>query len=544
MHPVNRHITECVATLARHRPNHHAIIDVRESSTCVWSWSKLYREMLRISSVLLDLGVQPGEIVAYQLPNRTEFVAITLAILRIGGICCPLMPFFRERELLSALKRARPRVLFVPNQFRGRRHIAEIKTLEPRLETVKHIIVVTTGESKAPLPRRRRLNWMRLYRAIRSAPSPPYEFERRPPNPDAIAQLLFTSGTSGLPKGVLHRHDVLMKAAAMHAERSGMQPHDTIFVPSPMAHQTGFLYGMWLALMLGLPQITQDVWDPQRALRALREWRGTFFQAAPTFVSDLVYAAESGIRAPSSLRMVVPTGASPSPSLVRRAEHILHARIRGAFGTTEGCLATLSSPTDTAVSAATSDGPALPGVGLRICDDEDHVLPAGVEGNLQTNSPTMFAGYLEEPELTAKAYTADGWYRTGDLATIDTDGYLNITGRTTDIINRGGEKIPLRLVEQLLHEHPGVREVAIVAMPDTRLGERACAFVVATGSGSIHFEEMQRFLHSQGIAKPYWPERLELIDELPKTSSGKVRRYLLREWAKAFGSSTLPVVVA
>lgn len=541
---MNQHITECVATWAQTRPNDHAIIDVRESSTCVWSWSKVCREMLRISDVLLDLGVQSGETVAYQLPNRTEFVAITLAILRIGGICCPLMPFFRERELLSILNRARPRVLFVPNEFRGRRYIAEFKLLAPRLETVEHIIVVTTGESKAPIPNTEQPTWVRLYGAIRSIRNQPSEFEQRRTRLDAVAQLLFTSGTSGLPKGVLHRHDILMKAAVMHAERSGMQARDTIFVPSPMAHQTGFLYGMWLALMLGIPQITQAIWDPQRALRALREWHATFLQAAPTFVSDLVYAAESGIRAPSSLRMVVPTGASPSPSLVRRAEHVLHTRICGAFGTTEGCLATLSAPTDSLASAAMTDGSALPGVSLRICDGEDHVLSTGTEGHLQTSSPTMFAGYLDDPELTARAYTADGWYRTGDLATIDSDGYLHVTGRINDIINRGGEKIPLQLVEQLLQEHPAVREVAIVAMPDARLGERACAFVVTNGSGGIGFYEMQRFLHSQGLAKPYWPERLELIEELPKTESGKVQRYLLRERAKTLGPFEAPVTFA
>ena len=155
----------------------------------------------------------------------------------------------------------------------------------------------------------------------------------------------------------------------------------------------------------------------------------------------------------------------------------------------------------------------------------------GAEGNFEILTDTLFDGYLNRPDLTAEALSPDGWYRPGDLATIDADGYLRITGRVKDVINRGGEKVPVAEIEQLLYAHPAVAEVAIVAMPDERLGERACAFVVPAADGELDFAGMQEYLDGHRVTKTYWPERLELVDELPRTPSGKIQKYLLREQA-------------
>ena len=163
---------------------------------------------------------------------------------------------------------------------------------------------------------------------------------------------------------------------------------------------------------------------------------------------------------------------------------------------------------------------------------EGRTLPPGAEGHFEVFSPTMFEGYADHPEWTAAAYTPDGWFRTGDLGAIDESGYIRITGRVRDVINRGGEKIPVAEVEQLLSDHPAVGEIAIVAMPDPRLGERACAFVVLRRNSTLDFARMQHYLDACQVAKHYWPERLEIVDELPKTPSGKVQKYVLRERAR------------
>jgi 3-phosphoshikimate 1-carboxyvinyltransferase len=206
--------------------------------------------------------------------------------------------------------------------------------------------------------------------------------------------------------------------------------------------------------------------------------------------------------------------------------------VGGAWGTTESCLGCAFAPGDPPERAWGTDGRALDGVTLRVVDDDGHGLAVGEEGNFEVHTDCLFEGYLNRPELTAEVITPDGWYRTGDLARIDDAGYVRITGRVKDVINRGGEKVPVAEIEQLLHAHPAVREVAIVAMPDERLGERACAFVVPAGATGLGFEAMLEYLDARRVAKPYWPERLELVDALPRTPSGKIQKFLLRAQAR------------
>lgn len=331
-----------------------------------------------------------------------------------------------------------------------------------------------------------------------------------------------------------------MQAVRLQSAQLGIDADDRIFVPSPLAHQTGFLYGMWLAWFVGAPQILQAVWDPERAVHMLREWRGSFIQAAPTFLADLVSAVQGGCRRPSTLRLFVPTGAAVPRSLAAQAEAVLRTQICGGFGTTEGCLATLAAAAEPYEKAAGSAGRALPPVRIRVVDDRGNALPAGVEGHLQIDSPTMFHGYLDEPDATAAAYTTDGWFRTADLAVMDADGFLHLRGRVNDVIKRGWEKVPVAQIEQLLYQHTAVKEIATVAMPDERLGERACAFVVPRSDRTLDLRAIQEFLDQQRVARPYWPERVELVAELPKTASGKIQRYVLRERARLLTSQRAP----
>ncbi|WP_378147297.1 AMP-binding protein [Cnuibacter sp. UC19_7] len=311
-----------------------------------------------------------------------------------------------------------------------------------------------------------------------------------------------------------------------------LEPTTVSTSPSPLAHQTGFLYGLLLSWRLGVPSVVQPIWDAGVALsQAFATARATFMQAATPFLMDLVDAVESGEPAPDSLRIVVPTGAAVPRELAERAMRVLGSVTLGAFGTTETCLGALASPSD-GPAAWGSDGRALEGVGIRIVDDTGTELPRGTEGNYELRSPTTFLGYLDRPDLTADVFTPDGWYRTGDLAILDEAGFLHITGRVKDVINRGGEKVPVVEIENLLFQHPRVKDVAIVAEPDPRLGERACAFVVtADGTESLGFAEMQAYLGEARVSKYFWPERLAFVDELPRNPVGKVQKNLLRERA-------------
>jgi 3-phosphoshikimate 1-carboxyvinyltransferase len=321
----------------------------------------------------------------------------------------------------------------------------------------------------------------------------------------------------------------------MEVEHLGLGRDDTIYIPTPLAHQTGLLYGMWLAFALGSTQVIQDIWDPHVAARALREWDGTFVQAATPFLADLIRVIDAGEEvAPPALRIFVVTGAAVPRALAERATRVLSASVCGAWGSTESCLGALAAPGDDPAKVWGTDGRALAGTRIRIVDEDDKVLGPGEEGNFQVTSRCLFEEYLDRPDLTAAAMTADGWYRTGDLATIDGDGFLRLTGRVKDIINRGGEKVPVAEIEQLLHEHPAVAEVAIVAMPDERLGERACAFVVRAPDfhGGFGLAEVREHLDSHEMSKHYWPERVEILTEMPRTPSGKIQKFILRDRAK------------
>ncbi|GAA4195119.1 3-phosphoshikimate 1-carboxyvinyltransferase [Gryllotalpicola kribbensis] len=544
-----------VREYARTKADEAAVIEVGGTAPVTTTWGELQAEADKVSQLLLELGVEKGESVGVQLPNWSEFVAISLGAMQIGAVVTPIMPVFGPREVAMTLSRSRARVLFLPNLFRKRHASIELVSVadearqQGRKLHLEHVIVLQAenrdgGEAVnvPPIPeeavaRAEAASWTwRYYENALGSVDPDLEqIADRMPAADDVCQLLFTSGTTGEPKGVQHPYRTLGLATALHVQRSGLTADDRVYIPSPLAHQTGFLYGMLLAWRLGVASVIQPVWDGQVALdQAFGQAKASFVQAATPFLTDLVALVEGGQPKPESLRIFVATGAAVPRELAGRATTVLDTAVLGAFGTTETCLATLSGPGDQPESMWGTDGRVLDGIRLRIVDDEGVEVPVGTEGNFEFASPTLFGGYLERPDLTADVFTEDGWYKTGDLAFVDEAGYLHITGRVKDVINRGGEKIPVVEIENLLYQHPLVADVAIVAMPDPRLGERACAFIVsAKADGRLEFAAMQEYLNTHGVSKYYWPERLEYIDELPRNAVGKIQKNVLREQAAA-----------
>lgn len=549
-------LSDKVRAMAESHPDEAAVIEVGGVEPVTTTWRELQDEADRVSQLLLELGVQKGESVAMQLPNWKEFVAITLGTVQIGAVATPIMPVFGPRETTMTLSRSRARVVFLPNLFRRRRPAIELLDVidearaQKRRLSLEHVVVLRSesrGDASVhsdatPIPQAvaarveaSEWNW-RYYDIALGAVTPDEALIReRAPKPDDICQLLFTSGTTGEPKGVQHPHRTLGLATAMEVSHLGLGSSDRIYIPSPLAHQTGFLYGMLLSWRLGVASVIQPVWDAGVSLaQAFGQGRATFVQCATPFLTDLVDAVDAGAPQPESLRIFVATGAAVPRALAQKATTVLQTSVLGAFGTSETCLGALSTPFDAPEDAWGSDGKPLPGIRLRIVDDEGVELPRGTEGNYELHSPTMFGGYLDRPDLTDDVFTSDGWYRTGDLATVDEKGFLHITGRVKDVINRGGEKIPVVEIENLLYQHPMITDAAIVAMPDPRLGERACAFVVPARSGvHLEFAAMQKYLGDAGVSKYYWPERLEFIDEIPRNVVGKVQKNVLREQAAA-----------
>jgi cyclohexanecarboxylate-CoA ligase len=315
-------------------------------------------------------------------------------------------------------------------------------------------------------------------------------------------------------------------------ESWGLTGEDRIFMPSPVTHVTGLLYGVHLPSMVGIPVVLQDVWEPGAALELIERHRCTFLVAATPFLHGLTHCEDLPARDVSSLRFVGCGGADMPPRLIREAEAKLGAVVARGYGSTEYPTATQGRVGDALADRAETDGRPAPWTELRVVDDDGNDLPASATGELLVRGPERFTGYLVPP-ADEEVFDADGWFATGDMASVDDDGRLTIQGRKKDIILRGGENISVKEVEDHLHAHPKIADVAIVAMPDPVMVERACAFVVAADGDAPTLPELAEYLTGRGLAIQKVPERLERIDELPKNLAGKVQKFKLRERVEA-----------
>jgi cyclohexanecarboxylate-CoA ligase len=515
-------LTDYLDDAVERHPDKAAIVDYNSmtAKTTTLTYRELRRTADRMAAGLATLGVRKGTIVACQLPNWWQFVALYLACVRLGAIINPLMPIFRQRELRYMLGFAEAEVMVVPRSFRGCDYPAMIAEIRPELPRLAHLLVIGgSGEDSFE----RCLQERRWEEEVDLAAL----FARHAPSPNDPTQLLYTSGTTGEPKGVLHTSNTLLSILVKYEERLGLGDDDVIFMASPMGHQAGFMYGLMMGPMLGAKLVLQDIWNAAQAALLIQDEAVTYTMGSTPFLADLTDSPAVEHTDMSSLRTFVSSGAPIPSTLVQRATQRLGARIISAWGMSENGSVTTTVPGDPDDRIFGTDGVALPGIEVRVVDRDGAVVETGKEGRLQCRGISMFIGYFRRPELSQP--TPDGWFDTGDLARMSADGYIRITGRAKDIIIRGGENIPVVEIENLLYRHPAIRQVAIVGVPDPRLGERACAFVVLRESASFDFDEMVAYLEKQQLARQYFPEYLEIIPQMPMTVSGKIQKYQLRE---------------
>jgi cyclohexanecarboxylate-CoA ligase len=478
------YLDRCIAEM----PDKTAVVDFNSATNEATRLS--YRDfgkiVERIAAGLAELGVEKGDVVSCQLPNWWQFTALHLACVRIGAVTNPLMPIFRERELSFMLGLAESKILVIPRAFRGFDYPAMVANIRAGLPQLKDVLVIggdgETSFEKVLLdtPWEQRRDAGRLFAARR-------------PDPDDVTQLMYTSGTTGEPKGVM--------------------------------------YGLVMPILAGATAILQDVWGPKRASASISGEGITFTMASTPFLSDLTETVAADGSDVSRLRIFLVAGAPIPRALVERARQILGTNIVSAWGMTENGLVTTTCLDDSDDKAINTDGRALPGMEVQVVDSENRPLPVGEEGMLKARACSTFVGYLKRPDWYN--HDAEGWFDTGDLARIDGQGYIRLTGRSKDIIIRGGENVPVVEIEDLLFRHPDIQDVAIVGVPDERLGERACAFIVPKPGHEVGLREVVAFLEEHRVARQYLPERVETVDELPRTPSGKVQKFKLREIAVA-----------
>jgi len=510
----------------RARPDRVAVTGYNSSRgrTVTLSYRQLERWSRRAAAGLARLGVEKGDVVSAILPNWCEFPLLHLACLRIGAVTNPLMPILRQRELAFMLKLADSKVLIVPNTFRDFDYPGMIAELRPDLPELRHVLVVD-GEGDDAFERVLLLQAPDADTAAITA-----LFAARRLGANDPVEILYTSGTTGEPKGVMHTSNTLLSSLEPCRVRMGLGAADVVLMASPLAHQTGFIYGMMMAFYLGAKLVLQDIWDGERAARLIEDEGVSFTMASTPFLSDLSDAAVAGRHDLGSLRVFIAAGAPIPQVLVSRGEAALGARIMSGWGMTENGLVTVTAPDDPEDKVSGTDGRAFESMEVRVVGPSGEPVPADVEGRLQARGAGNFVGYLRRPQYYDM--DADGWFETGDIARIDASGFIRICGRSKDIIIRGGENIPVIEVEQLLYRHPAVREVAVVAKPDARLGERACAFVALRPGCSLSFGEMSAFLGEHRITRQYVPEYLCIVDELPRTATGKIQKFALRRRAE------------
>ncbi|MHA3701143.1 AMP-binding protein [Jatrophihabitans sp. YIM 134969] len=508
---VDQHLA--AATLST--PDRIAVID-RERS---WTYAELDQAVDRFAAVLQARGVDAGDVVSWILPNWAEAVVVHLGTLRAGAVSNPIIPIYRDRETGFILRQARTKVLVVPGVFRGFDYPEMVEEIRGDLPDLRTVVVVGEPAHANHVPF-----------ASFLADGRPDAVRRDPRDADDVALLLYTSGTVSAPKGALHNHNTLDYENRGMIEFFGLSGSDVVFMPSPVGHIIGVLYGMQLPFMLGTTVVLLDIWDPGRALELIERHRCSFVVAATPFLHGLVHHPDLPGRDVSSLRVFACGGADVPPELVRTATTALDCMVSRGYGSTEFPTASACNDADPLGKRAHTDGRPIEAAEVRIADD----------GELQVRGPELFLGYLNSA-LNDDAFTGDGWFRTGDLARIDSEGYVEITGRKKDIIIRSGENISAKEIEDALFEHPRVADVAVVASPDPVVGERVCAVVVPRSDESVTLDELVTWLGERRMARQKLPERLLVVDELPRNASGKIQKFKLRELARESAAAPAPV---
>ncbi|QSX43839.1 medium-chain fatty-acid--CoA ligase [Escherichia coli] len=500
---------------ARAMPDKIAVVDNHGAS---YTYSALDHAASCLANWMLAKGIESGDRIAFQLPGWCEFTVIYLACLKIGAVSVPLLPSWREAELVWVLNKCQAKMFFAPTLFKQTRPVDLILPLQNQLPQLQQIVGV---DKLAPAT-----SSLSLSQIIADNTSLTTAITT---HGDELAAVLFTSGTEGLPKGVMLTHNNILASERAYCARLNLTWQDVFMMPAPLGHATGFLHGVTAPFLIGARSVLLDIFTPDACLALLEQQRCTCMLGATPFVYDLLNVLEKQPADLSALRFFL-CGGTTIPKKVARECQQRGIKLLSVYGSTESSPHAVVNLDDPLSRFMHTDGYAAAGVEIKVVDDARKTLPPGCEGEEASRGPNVFMGYFDEPELTARALDEEGWYYSGDLCRMDEAGYIKITGRKKDIIVRGGENISSREVEDILLQHPKIHDACVVAMSDERLGERSCAYVVLKAPHHLlSLEEVVAFFSRKRVAKYKYPEHIVVIEKLPRTTSGKIQKFLLRK---------------
>jgi acyl-CoA synthetase (AMP-forming)/AMP-acid ligase II len=480
---------------------------------------------MRLAVGLRREGLRPGDRVAVQLPNWTEFPVIAAALSRIGAILVPIMPIYREDEVAYVLRHSGAVAAVTCHEFRGFGHLEMFGKLRSEAPDLRTVYVARTpaefDTSETPS----------LDSLVADGDLAALEEEAGPDSsPDDGFLIVYTSGTTSRPKGCFHTFNTYRASASAIIKGLEYTERDVQFGPSPISHTTGLVTSVIMPLIAGAKSYLMEAWNPEEGLRRIEQYRCTAAVTATPFLQMLMAAYDPVKHDASSLRVWVCAGSPIPRAIVERSREIFPGcRTLSLYGRSENLLTTMCKAEDPADRAVTSDGSALEGAEVKIVGEDGLEVPRGEEGDIAYRGPSHMIEYFNDDEQTAALFTSEGFSRSGDLGRMDEDGYVRVTGRLKDIIIRGGMNISAREIEDHLVRHPAIADVAVVGMPDERLGEKACAYVVlADPSAALTLNDITDYLRAQKLATQKLPERLEIVSALPMTATGKVQKHILR----------------
>jgi cyclohexanecarboxylate-CoA ligase len=496
-------LDRCVAAA----PDRTAIL----SADRTLSYAAFGADVATFAAGLADLGIGRGDVVVVHLPNVPEFLIAWLAINAVGAVMQTVHTPYRVRELEHLIAHGGGKAAIALANAKDRSPAGEIASLRDRVATLQNIIAVG-GEVPGTI------NFSTLLEKSRGKPAVAR------PNANDPFLLLYTSGTTSSPKAVSVSFNHYLSNARLCAAEYGLRPDDRILCLAPFTHLYG-LYAFELGLAVGATACLVDVFTPTGFVEALKRTRPTVLIAGPAHIAPCLQQGLFTAVDLSTLRFAVLSGSTVPVTLSAAFEEVLpNGRVVQAWGMTELQFGACSRPSDSRAVRFETIGRATPGTELRVADGDDRVLPRGEIGELHVRGCSLFSGYLRNADASRDAFAADGWFRTGDLASMDEMGNVLLRGRTKELINRGGVKFNPIDMEIAIAGHPAVAEVAIAPVPDDVLGERASCFVVLKNGAALSFDELKAFLAERKFAKFTWPEQLAIVPDMPVTPTRKVMK--------------------
>lgn len=507
-------IAALAAAAARDTPDAIAFVDADRSI----SFSAVYRDAQHLATSLWELGLRPGDVLSFQLPNWAEAAVINLAACLCGLVCNPIVPIYRDAELGMIMADCRSRAFFIPGEWRGVNYSEMAQRVAAQVPSLKFIINVRS-------PGRHQYGALIESGSKRSVTLPDVDV-------DSVKLIMYTSGTTGPAKGVLHSHRSLPVAIDSAVEHWGWRRGDRLLMPSPVTHVTGYCIGLEMPFNTGTTTVLMERWNAQDAAHLIEQYRVAGTVGATPFLQELCEAVEAAGGAPLPMRVFVCGGAAVPADLILRAGRCLEGYACRAYGSTESPLITFGRRLEDAEEIGARTDGRINHYEVRIVDSHDREVEPGSEGEILARGDGMFLGYAN-PANTREAFTEDGFFRTGDIGFRAANDTLTITGRKKDLIIRGGENISAKEIEDVLHQHPLIVEASVVSAPDARMGESIAAYVRTRDGAQVSLEELATCVLRAGLARQKCPEHVRVVDELPRTASGKIRKDVLRGMIQA-----------